>query len=134
MRLHLSLALAHALLALSATAAPVPKRPPPDPALTADALAGEWQYAWGPHPDGAIILNRDGTYGAVHVHGSQTRYYGTWAVSGTTVTLTERGFDLETGRTWAGGTYVFEFGATRPPALSGLSNRDSPVKLTRPQR
>lgn len=72
--------------------------------------------------------------GRVHVPGSSTAYYGTWSVAGNVLTIEERGCDIETGRTWDGGKYVFDFGNTRVPALVGTSNGSVPVKLTKPTR
>lgn len=134
MRLHLGLLLAHALVGLSTVAAPVPKRPVEPPALTVDLMAGEWGYSWGDWSDGRIYFDRDGSYGAIHVPGSTTWYHGTWSVAGNVLTIVERGFDIETGRTWDGGTYVFDFGNTRVPSLAGTSNGNTPVKLTKPTR
>ncbi len=135
MRLHLGLILAHSLLLVSATAAPVPKRGPVEPpVLTVEMMVGEWHYLWSSYPDGCIIFNKDQTYGAVHTPGSTTAYYGTWSVAGNVLTIEERGCDMETGRTWAGGTYKFDFDKSRVPNLVGVSNGSAPVKLTKPQR
>lgn len=133
MRLHLGLALAHAIVSFAA--APVPKRPPAEPpALTVEMMVGEWDYAWGQWPNGGIVFNADGSYGAMHDFNSTTAYGGTWTVKDNTLTIVERSYDLETGRSAAGGTYVFDFGATRVPNLAGVSNGDVPVKLTKPKR
>lgn len=128
MRLHFALLLAHALTHLSALA-PVPKPKPVEP-LTADAVVGTWGYLWGSHADGIITFEKDGSYSAQHDPGGAYCYAGTWKVDGNVVTLTEFGFRFDTGVKFSGpAEYAFDFGATRPPVLVGVSNGSVPVAL-----
>ncbi len=134
MRLHFALLLAHALAALSPTAAPVPKQPPAEPpAIKADQVVGTWAYSWGQWPDGIISFDKDGSYSAVHVPGGATVYAGTWTVRDNTLTITEYSFDFATGERRGGPSdYCFDFGRTRMPDLAGVSNGSTPVKLSNP--
>jgi hypothetical protein len=113
--------------------APVPKQPAKPKVLTADLVAGRWDYAWGQWPDGSVTFNADGTYTAVHDPGSNSVYFGTWKAEGDDVTIYEYRHDLATNAQTGPTTYVFTFKAADYPALKGLSNGTVAVSLSRPK-
>ena len=114
-----------------AAAAPVPRQRPPEPALTADLLVGDYAYEWNGCPDGILCINKDGTYGAMHHPTGRTAYHGTWTLAGAVVTLEEYGYDVVTGAQWGPTTYRFDFTGSALPKLVGKSNGSGHVALTR---
>jgi hypothetical protein len=132
LRLHAACLLAELLVALNLTAAPVPKQRPPE-GLTAEQVVGTWHYESNGLNDGVITFDRNGSYVAVHVPGSDNVYAGTWKCDATSVTITEWLYSAATGAMQAGPTdYRFEFGAgAKLPELVGKSNGSVHVKLTR---
>ena len=124
----------YAVLAL-VLSAPTIAAPVPRPVqLTDELVVGTWDYSWGQWPDGAIVFNKDGTYGAQHVQGSEIYYAGTWTLRGDTVTLTEFAFgangELRTGPA----IYAFKFDVKGYPSLKGVSNGSTCVALQNPKR
>ena len=123
--------LADALLFLAA--APVPKQPPaPPPELTRVALEGHWEYDYAGMLGGHITFFGDGTYEACHVPGSTTIYFGSYSLTGNSVTLYEscRIAGDDAPASWVG-TFTFDFDKTKPPKLVGKSNGVTDVKLSR---
>lgn len=121
------------LSACYAISAPVPKRPPPPPptTLTEKTLVGTWDYAWGPYPSGGITFAADRTYSAVHDYTSSVSYNGTWTLEDNVVTITEYGYNAAGGSVWGPQIYHFDFGETKSPNPSGLSNGTTVVSLSR---
>ena len=137
MRLHFALLLAHALAALSAIAAPVPKQPPA-PKLTAESLVGYWRYEWDDWPAGVICFDKDGSYSSIfadHPPRASTVYAGTWTLDGDVLTLADSSFDAGTGEHKGGPViYRYDFAGSKYPNLAGTSNGVKPVKLSNPKR
>jgi hypothetical protein len=94
---------------------------------------GNWDYSWAHHTASRIAFYPDGTYGAVHDYRTTTAYSGTWKLEESVVTLTEYGYDTNSGANWGPNTYRFDFTGSKYPALAGLSNGTQPVVLTRPK-
>jgi hypothetical protein len=97
--------------------------------LTVEMVKGRWQYAWGTTgswQNGYIEFYEDGSYVAQHDPNTTTIYHGWYAVSDSTIVITEWCYDLNTGPTWNGqGTsYLFDFGDGLKgwPTLEGKSS------------
>lgn len=124
-----------ALLCSLSLGAPVPKRPPVEvPKLTADKMHATWAYEWGGFSHGIICFDKDGTYTAQHVPGSDTVYHGTWVVEDNAVTIQECTYSVVNGFTGGPTEYRFTFAAKDYPKLSGLSNGTTKVSLKNPSR
>jgi hypothetical protein len=103
-------------------AAPVPKQRGPLKELTTAMLVGKWNYDWCGQPDGWIEFRENGTYTARHSPDGCAKFFGTFAVSGNTITLTEWGtFDSTPESVFGPSCFKFTLDLGTWPDLSGKS-------------